>query len=87
MKLIKTVNPNSCFGFSRRVVFRQASVFEYEFIHYIRVIIVLSLLSYLRFCHELAKGEIVRVMCFGIVNHANLKCLKVVIEDQVEDTN
>ena len=71
----------------------QNSVFEYGFIHCIRVIIVLGLLLYLRFCHGLTKGEIVKVMCFGIVNHAKLcvfywvlMCLKVVIEDQVEDT-
>ena len=57
------------------------------------MIIVLGLLLYLRFCHGLIKGESVRVMCFGIVNHAKLcifyqvlMCLKVVIEDQVEDT-
>ena len=93
MEPIKTVNPNSCYGFSGLVVFRQTRLFEYGFIHCIRVINVLDLLLYLRFCHGLTKGKIVRIMCFGIVNHAKLcvfyrvlMCLKVVIEDQVEDT-
>ena len=70
MKPIKIANPRSCYGFLGLVVFRYASVFEYGFIHCIRVIIVLGLLLYLRFCHELTKGEIVRNMCFGIFNHA-----------------
>ena len=93
MQPIKTINRNSCYGFSGLVVFRQTRLFEYGFIYCIRVINVLDLLLYLRFCHGLTMGKIVRIMCFGIVNHAKLcvfyrvlMCLKVVIGDQVEDT-
>ena len=75
MKPIKTVNPSLCYGFSGLVIFRQASVFEYGFIHCIRVIIVLGLRLYLKFCHGLTKEEIVRFMCFGIINHAKLYLL------------
>ena len=53
----------------------QNSVFEYEFIHCIRVIIVLGLLLYLRFCHGLTKGEIVRFMCFGVVKPCQIMFL------------
>ena len=58
--------------FLRIGCFQIGQLFEYEFIYCIRVIMVLVLLLYLRFCHRLTKGEIVRVMCFGIVNHAKL---------------
>ena len=75
MEPIKTVNPSLCYSFLGLVVFRWASLFEYEFIHCIRVIIVLDLLLYLRFCHGLIKGEIVRVMCFGIVKPYQIMCL------------
>ena len=50
-------------------------------IHWIWLIIVLGLLLYLRFCHGLTKGEIVRVMCFSI-----FKPCQIIIEDQIEDT-
>ena len=72
MKPIKIVNPSLCYGFLGLVVFRYASVFEYGFIHCIRVIIVLGLHLYLRFCHGLTNEEIVKFMCFGIVNYAKL---------------
>ena len=72
IKLIYTVNLGLCYGFSGLVVFRWVSVFEYGFIHCVRIIIVLGLLLYLRFCYGLTNREIVRVMSFGIVNHAKL---------------
>ena len=75
MKPIKIANPRSCYGFSGLVVFRQASLFEYGFIHCIQVIIVLGLLLYLRYCYELTKGEIVRVVYFGIVKQCPIMCL------------
>ena len=74
-------------------LFLDMLVYWNRFIHCIRIIIVLGLLLYLRFCHGLTKGEIVRVMYFGIVNQAKLRVFywvliyfKVVIEDQVKDT-
>ena len=75
MKPIKTVIPSLCYDFFRLVVFRQANLFEYEFIHCIRVINVLGLLLYLSFCHGWTKGEIVRIMYFGIVKPCQIMCL------------
>ena len=44
MEPIKTINPNSCYDFLGLVVFRYAGLFEYRFIHCIRVNNVLGLL-------------------------------------------
>lgn len=65
MEPIKTVNSSLCYDFLELIFLDYASLFQYGFILCNLLIIVLSLLLYLRFCHGLTKGEIVRFMCFG----------------------